>query len=55
MLGTGGPRAVGHRRANPRRRDRGRGQETLMTKALDITLDETFHISDADLLFPNHR
>lgn len=29
--------------------------ETLMTKALEITLDETFHISDADLLFPKHR
>ena len=28
--------------------------ETLMTKALEITLDETFHISDADLLFPKH-
>jgi len=27
---------------------------TLMTKALEITLDETFHISDADLLFPKH-
>lgn len=29
--------------------------ETLMTKALEITLDETFHISDTDLLFPKHR
>jgi hypothetical protein len=29
--------------------------ETLMTKALEITLDETFHISGADLLFPTHH
>jgi hypothetical protein len=29
--------------------------ETLMTKALEITLDETFHLSGADLLFPKHR
>lgn len=29
--------------------------ETLMTKALEITLDETFHISDTDLMFPKHR
>jgi hypothetical protein len=29
--------------------------ETLMTKALAITLDETFHISDTELLFPKHR
>jgi len=29
--------------------------ETLMTTALEITLDETFHISDTDLLFPKHR
>lgn len=28
--------------------------ETLMTKALEIVLDETFHISGADLLFPQH-
>ena len=28
--------------------------ETLMTKALEITLDEIFHISGADLLFPKH-
>lgn len=28
--------------------------EILMTKALEITLDETFHISDTDLLFPRH-
>ena len=28
---------------------------TLMTKALEITLDETFHISGADLLFPKYR
>lgn len=29
--------------------------ETLMTNALEITLDETFHLSGADLLFPKHR
>ncbi|HET7499512.1 MAG TPA: hypothetical protein VFK02_00860, partial [Kofleriaceae bacterium] len=29
--------------------------EALMTKALEITLDETFHISGADLLFPTHH
>ena len=29
--------------------------ETLMTRALEITLDETFHISDTDLMFPKHR
>jgi hypothetical protein len=26
----------------------------LMTKALEIVLDETFHVSGADLLFPQH-
>jgi hypothetical protein len=28
--------------------------ESLMTNALEITLDEIFHISGADLLFPRH-
>jgi hypothetical protein len=29
--------------------------ESLMIKALEITLDETFHLSGTDLLFPKHR
>ncbi|HWO24055.1 MAG TPA: hypothetical protein VNO30_35175 [Kofleriaceae bacterium] len=29
--------------------------EALMIKALEITLDETFHISGTDLMFPKHH